>query len=80
MCIFQECLKHGIRLEMEWIPRGQNETADYISCIVDVELVPLFFRSLILCGVHIQLTDLPQRITRNCRASIADFGALGLKQ
>ena len=37
MCIFQACLKHGVRLEMEWIPRGQNETADYISRIVDVD-------------------------------------------
>ena len=37
MCIFQACLEHGVRLEMEWIPRDQNETADYISRIVDID-------------------------------------------
>ena len=44
------------------------------------KLAPPFFSGLIPCGVHIQLTGLPQIATRNCYASIADFGALGLKQ
>ena len=37
MCIFQTCLQHGIKLEMEWIPRSKNEVADYISRIVDLD-------------------------------------------
>ena len=36
MCIlFQIYLQHSIKLEMEWIPRTENEVADYISRIVD---------------------------------------------
>ena len=37
MCIFQTCMQFGIRLEMEWIPRSENEVADYISRIVDLD-------------------------------------------
>ena len=30
MAIFELCFQHGIKLEMEWIPRAKNELADYI--------------------------------------------------
>ena len=54
MCIFQACLEHGVRLEMEWIPRGQNETANYISLSLLIlmigKLIPQFSRRLIFCG------------------------------
>ena len=33
--IFQFCAEHGIRLEVQWIPRTENETADYISRLID---------------------------------------------
>ena len=37
MSIFEICWKHGIRLEMAWIPRSLNDRADYISRIVDFD-------------------------------------------
>ena len=37
MAIFQICLQHCIKLEMEWIPRTKNELADYASWIVDLD-------------------------------------------
>ena len=33
--IFSVCVNNSIRLEPEWIPREQNELADYYSRIVD---------------------------------------------
>ena len=37
MAIFELCFTHSIKLEMEWIPRSQNECADSISRIVDYD-------------------------------------------
>ena len=36
-CIFETCMKYALKLEMEWVPRSQNERADYISRIVDFD-------------------------------------------
>ena len=33
--IYNDCVKHGISLEIEWVPRTDNEKADYVSKIVD---------------------------------------------
>ena len=35
--IFQFCAEHSIRLEVHWIPRTENEKADYISRLVDFD-------------------------------------------
>ncbi|KAL5496815.1 hypothetical protein EMCRGX_G013175 [Ephydatia muelleri] len=35
--VFETCIIHQIRLEPEWIPRAQNELADFISRIVDYD-------------------------------------------
>ena len=35
MAIFEICFQHSIKLEVEWIPRAQNERADFVSRIVD---------------------------------------------
>ena len=35
MGIFQTCMKHGIQLRAEWVPREENQLADYYSKIVD---------------------------------------------
>jgi len=35
--IFQFRAKHSIRLEVQWIPRTENEKADYISRLVDFD-------------------------------------------
>ena len=32
--MFSVCVNNKIRLEPEWIPRQQNELADYFSCII----------------------------------------------
>ena len=35
--IFQFCAERSIRLEVQWIPRTENEKADYISRLVDFD-------------------------------------------
>ena len=37
MAIYEMCFQNGIKLEMEWIPRSQNQLADYISRIQDYD-------------------------------------------
>jgi len=56
MRVFETCFQHGIRLQMEWIPRSLNDKADYISFIVDCDgwqLNPQIFCQLnALWGPH----------------------------
>ena len=33
--IFNICIKHDVNIDMVWIPRGENERADYLSRTVD---------------------------------------------
>ena len=35
--IFQICMHHNIRIEVEWIPRNKNEQADFVSRLVDTD-------------------------------------------
>ena len=35
--IFQFCAKHRIQLDVQWIPRTDNEKADYISRLIDID-------------------------------------------
>ena len=35
--IFYFCTEHSIRLEMQWIPRTENENANYISRLVEFD-------------------------------------------
>ncbi|XP_048243125.1 uncharacterized protein LOC125376006 [Haliotis rufescens] len=35
--IFDLCVSHAIHLEIQWIPRSENQKADYISRIVDYD-------------------------------------------
>ena len=47
--IFQFCAEHNIRLEVQWIPRKENEKADYISRLIDFDdwqITPEFFLRL----------------------------------
>ena len=37
MATYEACFQNGIKLEMEWIPRSQNQIADYISRITDAD-------------------------------------------
>ena len=37
LSIFGTCLKSGISLEVDWVPRASNEKADFISKIVDYD-------------------------------------------
>ena len=49
LAIFATCVNHQIRLEPEWIPRGENEFADYLSKSVDYDdwmLNPEVFQDL----------------------------------
>ena len=47
--IFQFCAEHNIRLEVQWIPRTENEKAGYISRLIDFDdwkIAPEFFLRL----------------------------------
>ena len=49
LAIFTTCVNHHIRLELEWIPREENEFANYLSKLVDYDdwmLNPKVFREL----------------------------------
>ena len=35
--IFETCMNFSLKLDVEWIPRGDNERADHISRIIDVD-------------------------------------------
>jgi len=35
--IFQFCAEHNIRMDVQWIPRTENERADYISRLIDFD-------------------------------------------
>ena len=37
LAVFSLCIKHSIHLEPEWIPRSENQQADYISRLVDYD-------------------------------------------
>ena len=56
LSIFNICCNHGISIEMEWIPRSQNDRADYLSRIYDADdwgLSPLSFHRIDLAwGPH----------------------------
>ena len=38
LSIFNICCNHGISFEMEWIPRSQNDQADFLSRIYDATI------------------------------------------
>ena len=47
--IFGACLRSKIKLEVQWIPRSENEKADFISRLIDVrdwQLTESFFATL----------------------------------
>ena len=47
--IFGACLRSKIKLEIQWIPRPENEKADFISRLIDVDdwqLTESFFPTL----------------------------------
>ena len=35
--IFEVCTSFAIAMEIEWLPRSQNDKADYLSRIVDLD-------------------------------------------
>ena len=37
LAIYSICIRHNIKLEVEWIPRSENEYADMISRIIDYD-------------------------------------------
>ena len=56
LAIFNICCNYGVSIEMEWIPRCQNDRADYLSRIYDTGdwgLSPLSFHRIDLAwGPH----------------------------
>jgi hypothetical protein len=37
LCIFKNCVQHNIFIDVEWVPRTNNDKADYISRIIDYD-------------------------------------------
>ena len=37
LCIFQNCMQNNISIDLEWVPRTDNDKADYISRIIDYD-------------------------------------------
>ena len=35
LCIFKNCVQHNISTDVEWVPRTNNDKAEYISRIID---------------------------------------------
>ena len=35
--IFKLCLAHSIQLQIEWVPRSENDRADYLSKLVETD-------------------------------------------
>ena len=59
MQIFNICYPRSINIDTEWIPRTQNERADYLSKFMTIMLgvFPIFFLTgWRYFGVHIALT------------------------
>ena len=49
MSIFETCFQHSIKLVMNWVPRSENEVADYISKLRDFDdwkVNPIMFQCL----------------------------------
>ena len=49
MSIFEICFQHSIKLVMNWVPRSENEVADYISKLRDFDdwkVNPIIFQCL----------------------------------
>ena len=67
--IFEVCMSFAIAMEIEWLPRSQNDKADYLSRIVDLDdgrQVQPCFNSLTPVGVLIQLITLLLFTTHRC--------------
>ena len=37
LCIFKNCVQHNMFIDVEWVPRTDNDKADYISRIIDYD-------------------------------------------
>ena len=75
--IFQFCAEHSIHLDVQWIPRTENEGADYISRLVDFDdwqITPDLFQSLEQLWGPIQLTVWLIIIQRSSLDSFRVFG------
>lgn len=80
--IFEVCMFFAIAMEIEWLPRSQNDKADYLSRIVDLDDGPRVrpcFNSLTPVGVLIQLITLLLFTMHRCLDSIRNFGIRSLR-
>ena len=77
--IFSFCVTNNISLEVEWIPRTENERAYYISRIVDADdwaVSDIIFNQ---CEQMFTLTDLPLILTLSSQDLPQDSGIRGAK-
>lgn len=77
--IFEICISSGIYLEVQWIPRDQNQQADYVSRLLDTDdwqTTTFCFSHWMPVGDHFQLIVLPITTTTSCLDSSLGFGTL----
>ena len=81
LSIFSTCVEKGISIDIQWIPRTENEKADYISKMFDFEDWGLTLHFLwIKCGDHARSIVLLALQTQNYTGSTPYFGILGQRQ
>jgi hypothetical protein len=56
LCIFKNSVEHNISIDVEWVPRTNNDKTDYINRIIDYDdwgvLCELFIYLESLCEPH----------------------------
>ena len=82
LAIFAVCVSSCIRLEPEWIPREENEKANFISRLVDHDDWKLqqYSKSWTLNGGHTPLIGLLICTTTRCKGSTHDTGTRAQRQ
>ena len=80
LSIFELYMRFSIRLKMEWIPRGENEQADFISRIIDFDDCKIDPHLLIRCGALILWIVLHPSIMHKYLDFLVVSGTQALKQ
>ena len=81
---FSICLKSNIHFQAQWIPRGENEVADYFSKLADPDdwgISDEFFHFLSKLGPMLTIDRFANaQNKKNCLDLILDIGILNARQ
>ena len=82
LSVFQLCVVHHVTIEPEWIPREENELADYISKVRDYDdwmVHPIIFQQIDQLGDLTLLTGSRTLTMLSWNGLTRDSGILALK-